>query len=144
MLYLYTYYYCKILSGGAPFLYVTNEVPNLNGVQVFITTHENTWRPHDIPYTYPVLTINIDIGAKILKQKCFDCKTYFPDTFLGFDPRNKHEFVRRFWIWYSRGSRTHILRFLRKFACGLGFAAWRRRTTDDGRRQIHNIIKDIK
>ena len=49
---IYIYIY-----GGAPFLYVTNEVPNLNGVQVLITTHENTWRPHDIPYTYHVYTM---------------------------------------------------------------------------------------
>ena len=40
--------------------------------------------------------MNIDIGTKILKQKRLGCKTYFPDTFLGFDPRNLHEMLRRF------------------------------------------------
>ena len=53
--------------------------------------------------------INIDIGTKILKQKCFGCKTYVPDTFLGFEDCILHSFLRRFRISYSRGCRTSIL-----------------------------------
>ncbi len=36
-----------------------------------------------------LIQINIDIGTKILKQKCFGRKAYFPGTFFNFNPAKR-------------------------------------------------------
>ena len=66
--------------------------------------------------------VNIDIGTKILKQKCFGRKTNFFNTHSNFRPAIDIYRSKAICSAYSRGCRTYILMFFRKFACGLGFA----------------------
>ena len=66
--------------------------------------------------------VNIDIGTKILKQKCFGSKTNFFNTYSNFRPAIQNYRSRRIRSTYSRGCRSFFLMFFQKFACGLGFA----------------------
>ena len=78
--------------------------------------------------------VNIDIGPKILKQKCLGCKTNFFNTHSYFPPAIEFQISSSIRISYSRPLFRHCFW---TFSCGLGFAAWgrRRRRTDgtDGR-----------
>ena len=53
--------------------------------------------------------VNIDIGTKILKQKCFGRKTYIPGTFFNFKPAKKIYGSSSIRSAYSRGCGTSIL-----------------------------------
>ncbi len=53
--------------------------------------------------------VNIDIGTKILKQKCFGRKTYFPGTFFNFKPAKQIYGSSSIRSAYSRGCGTSIL-----------------------------------
>ena len=78
--------------------------------------------------------VNIDIGPKILKQKCLGCKTNFFNTHSYFPPAIEFQISSSIRISYSRPLFRHCFW---TFSCGLGFAGWgrRRRRTDgtDGR-----------
>ena len=56
-----------------------------------------------------ITKVNIDIGTKILKQKCFGRKTYIPGTFFNFKPAKKIYGSSSIRSAYSRGCGTSIL-----------------------------------
>ena len=56
-----------------------------------------------------ITKVNIDIGTKILKQKCFGRKTYIPGTFFNFKPAKKNYGSSSIRSAYSRGCGTSIL-----------------------------------
>ena len=66
--------------------------------------------------------VNIDIGTRILKQKCFGSKTNFFNTYSNFRPAIQNYRSRRIRSTYSRGCRSFFLMIFQKIACGLGFA----------------------
>ena len=66
--------------------YKSTKIKNLN--------HRDTEEGNNTAYKFMIvlykifilIKINIDIGTKILKQKCFGRKTYFLGTFFNFSP----------------------------------------------------------
>ena len=87
---------------------------------------------HDfIIIIYNIQKGNIDIGTKILKQKCFVHKTHVFNTCSNFPPAIHRQISSSIRVSYSRPPFRCF--FFWKFACGLGFAGRGRRRTTDGR-----------
>ena len=105
--------------------------PRPPGLFIIICCH----RARSYSYNFLwITTVSIDIVTKIVKQKCFGCKTYFPDTFFNSEPRN----LQHFCVYSEFNSPEAVgplfLWVFRKFTCSLGFAGRRRRrTTTNGR-----------